>query len=82
MALELPGLGIASDLEILADSGSGDKHQGRERHTLLLVGVILSTKRGSESMLLECHDEEADCRGDAQVTAWVSFFLASRSIVS
>lgn len=82
LALELPGLGIPSDLEILADSGSGDKHQGRERHTLLLVGVILSTKRGSESMLLECHDEEADCRGDAQVTGLHFFLLLDRGLTA
>ena len=41
---KVPSLGIASDIEVVADAGTIGKYYSRARDTVLLVGIVLSTE--------------------------------------
>ena len=44
LQLKVPSLGIASDIEVVADAGTIGKYYSRARDTVLLVGIVLSTE--------------------------------------
>ena len=63
----VPSLGVPSDLEVIADSGSPDQFHGRNKSTVLAVGVVCTSPAPleSSSVLLSIASEEMDARGQA-----------------
>lgn len=68
----LPGLGIPSDLEVLADGGTPDHFHGRNKSTVVAAGVVLTCpnpgtdQAESSTVFLNIASEESDARGEAQ----------------
>lgn len=69
----LPGLGIPSDLEVLADGGTPDHFHGRNKSTVVAAGVVLTCpnlpgtdQAESSTVFLNIASEECDARGEAQ----------------
>lgn len=59
----LGGLGIPSDLECICDAGTLGKWYSRASETFLLVGIVVSTKHGSQALFLDAVNQETDARG-------------------
>jgi len=68
----LPGLGIPSDLEVLADGGTPDHFHGCNKSTVVAAGVVLTCpnpgtdQAESSTVFLNIASEESDARGEAQ----------------
>ena len=69
MMRPLGALGIPSDIEVIIDSGSADKFQGRSKSVLLVVGGIITSQlhRDSVALLLGLVSEGQDARGAESV---------------
>ena len=53
----LGGLGVPSYLECICDAGTFGKWCSRASETCLLVGIVVSTKHGSEALFLDAMNE-------------------------
>jgi len=65
LSIEVPALGIPSDLELIADGATVGKYYSRSRDTLIMIGVVLSVEQdpGSMALFLDCPNESGDGRG-------------------
>lgn len=67
----VPALGLPSDLEIIADGGAPDHFHGRNRSTVVAVGVVVTCpdlveeRPESAAVFLSVASEDMDARGGA-----------------